>query len=163
MRILAAAFLVAITAPALASDRDAAIADRITKELNEKGPVGYIGQLCDRLNGVPVWGGVRSPQKQNVRELNGSGVKLTCGSDGRVGEVELKGGFSGPLPNNTTLSMRQKDVWKTLKKAGLKKQITKGKESGGRFVRFNHRKYPVTWKWNDPKGKQGVSAVIISK
>jgi hypothetical protein len=161
MRVLVTAAMLFVAAPLTAQANDA-IAARITQELNEKGPLGYIGQICDRLNGVPVWGGVRSAQQTNARELTGSGVKLNCGSDGRVANGELKSGFQGPLPQGTAFTMRQKDVWKTLKKKGLKKEIEKGKADGGRFVRLN-RKTPVTWKWSDPKGKQGVSVILLNQ
>lgn len=161
MRALIATAMLFIAAP-LTAQANEAITARITQELNEKGPLGYIGQICDRLNGVPVWGGVRSSQQQNARELTGSGVTLTCGADGRVATGELKSGFQGPLPQGTAFTMRQKDVFKALKKKGLKKEIEKGKAEGGRFVRLN-RKTAVTWKWSDPKGKQGVSVILLNQ
>lgn len=161
MRIAIPALLLALAAPVAAQANDA-ITQRITSELTEKGPMAYLGQICDRLNGVPVWGGVRSSSEQNARELTGSGVKLTCGADGKVASGELKSGFQGPLPQGTSFSMSQKQVWKTLKKKGLKDEIEKGKAEGGRFVRLN-RKNPVVWKWSDPKGKQGVTVIEIGK
>lgn len=162
MRFFLPALMLTLAVPAMAQDRDAAISQRIMTELNQNGPLGYIGMLCDRLNGVPIWGGVSSPKKRNVRELTGSGVKLTCGADGRVERGELKAGFQGPLPSGTAFTMRQKDVWKTLKKRDLKKQSSKGKMDGGRFVRLN-RKTPVTWKWADKKGKQNVSVILLNQ
>lgn len=161
MRLFLTALMIGLAVPAMAQDRQANIAATITKTLNDNGPLGYIGLRCSNLNGVPVWGGVRGTGDQ-PRELTGSGVKLNCGTNGLVERGELKAGFQGPLPQATTFQMRQKDVWKHLRKRGLKKEITKGKTENGRFVRLN-RRTAVTWRWDDKRGRQPVSVILLNQ
>ncbi|TVQ90429.1 MAG: hypothetical protein EA397_12645 [Deltaproteobacteria bacterium] len=159
MKTLVPLLLLAISVPAAAQSRGA---DQITQRLNERGPVGYINTLCDQLNGVPVWGGVRSSQQRNATELQGSGVKVTCGSNGRAESVELSAGFTGPLPENTSLDMNFRQVWRTLKRAKLHKRADRERSKMGSTIRLN-RKVPVTWRFADRRGRNGVQTVEINK
>ena len=158
MKVLIPLLLLTLAVPAAANTRGAA---HVTQQLNENGPRGYIGQLCAQLNGVPVWGGVTSSQKQ-ITEMTGNGVKLTCGANGRVSTVVLTPGFQGPLPEDTTFNMKYRQVWRAVKKAGYKKRTIRNRSKAGSTILLN-RSTKVTWQFADRRGKNGVQSITLTK
>lgn len=158
MKSLLPLLLLALSIPAAANTRGAA---HVTQQLNEKGAAGYIGQLCEQLNGVPVWGGVTSSQRQ-ITEMSGQGVRLTCGANGRVNKVVLTPGFQGPVPQDTTFDMNYRQVWRTIKRAGYKNRTIRNKNKAGSTILLN-RSTKVTWTFADKKGKNGVKSIELNK
>lgn len=163
MRLLIPAALMLLSVPAVAAPAGAeGPRERIAEQLQRKGVGDLVNRRCDNLSMVPVWGGIRPVGKNNKAELKAPGMKIDC-TGGQVDRVVLKRQFKGDLPKGTTFGMRQKDVWKLLKKGGMKDRSVKGKDADGAFVTLTGKRSSVTWRWADAKGKGAVDRVLIKK
>jgi len=132
----------------------------MAEQIRSRGPVALIGKPCGLLKGAPLWGGLRPLGQGQAAELAGKGMKLNCGPGDRVDRAVLSAGFKGRMPKGTTWEMKQKNVYKTLKKAGLKTRTVKGADSKGAYVKLKGDK-AIVWRWDDPKGKTSVDRIVI--
>ncbi|MFT7519093.1 MAG: hypothetical protein ACI9MC_001233 [Kiritimatiellia bacterium] len=168
MRALVCTMLMMMINPAMAAPRapdgggGGVQKERMAEQIRSRGPAAFLDKPCGMLKGSPIWGGLRAVGQDKAAELTGNGMKLNCGPGNRVDVVVLKVGFEGRMPKGTTWDMKQKTVYKTLKKAGLKDRTTKGVDGKGAFVRLSGNK-PVTWRWEDSKGKGNVAKIVIRK
>ena len=163
MRVALCALFVMLAAPAVAGPpAPGSQAERLAEQIRSRGPVAFINKPCGLLRGMPLWGGLNAMNPKKIAELKGPGMKLNCGPGNRVDVVVLTKGFKGRMPKKTSWDMKQKVVYKTLKKAGLKDRTVKGSDADGAFVRLKGEK-PITWRWDDAKGKGAVAKIVIKK
>jgi hypothetical protein len=148
MRFLVFLAVLAAT-PSFAVDPDSKAemrAERVIKAIEDKGPIGFLGQLCRDVAEMDRYGRPRG----NGATLEGDNIKVECDGSGKVEAVVLRRGWDGKIPRGTSWDMRQKDVWKHLKKEGLKDRMSKDEDNDGPYVRLKGDK-TVTWRFADKK------------
>ena len=138
---------------------------RVADQLRDQGPSGLLGRKCEGMHNIPVWGTLRANNPKAPTMVKGDGIEVRC-SGGMATEVVLRKGFDGKLPKGTAWGMKWKEVYKTLKKAGLKDRIAKDKKSAdGPYVKLRGQGSgaSVVWRWSDSKGKTPVDTITFAK
>jgi len=162
---LALPFAMTSTAQAAPPGKMAQLKGQIATQLSNQGPSGLLGRDCAKLNGIPVWGGLRANNPKVPSSVTATGVEATC-EGGKVTKVVITRQYPGKLPKGTAWSMKWKEVYKTLKKAGLKDRLVKDKKSpNGPYVKLRSKGSgaSVVWRWSDRKGKTPCDRITFAK
>lgn len=131
--------------------------DQIVAELKKRGPKNLLGRRCASLDGLDVWGGLRTT---SAKAVEGTGLKVRCNSEGVVKHVVLRPAFEGTLPRGTTWDFSQARVMAKLTSAGVEDLARSDTDDNGPLVVLPGRVI-TTWRWSD--GSNGPERIVLTK